>query len=72
MDHKFKITAGPTSNDCYIEMDGAPLKGVKRVSFELAANKLTILKLEIIGFVEVEGEFQDKPLLQISQELPRG
>jgi hypothetical protein len=70
MDHSFKIKVGVSPNDCVVEMDGKPLQGVTRVSFDLAAKKLTILKLEIMGEVLVEGEFRESAILQVAQINP--
>ncbi len=66
-DHTFKIKAGLSANDSTIELDGRRLSGVTRVSFELAANKLTIVKLEIMGEVLVEGEFRKSAILRMEQ-----
>jgi hypothetical protein len=71
MTHSFKIKTGLTTNDCSVEMDGIRLEGVCKVSFELSANDLTIVKLEIMGEILVEGEFQEMAILQVAQ-LKRG
>lgn len=65
--HSLKIKAGLSSRDSKIELDGQELSGVKSISFELTAEGLTAVKLEIIGYLEVEGEFRESAILQISQ-----
>lgn len=66
-EHKFRIVAGPLARNSSIEMDGAPLHGVRRVSFDLSAEGggFTVVKLEIIGEVEVDGEFHESAMIGV-------
>ena len=63
--HTFKIRAGIAPADCSIEIDGKPLMGVTKIHFDLIANNLTRLRLEIVGEIEVEGEFRDSAILKV-------
>lgn len=65
--HTFKIIAPLNTNEASVLMDGKPLEGVTRVSLELSANDLTRLSLDIIGYVEVEGEFREDAILSVRQ-----
>lgn len=66
-DHIFKLKVGVTTNDCKVELDGKELTGVTRVSFELNANSLTTIKLEIMGEILMEGEFRESAILHVEQ-----
>lgn len=66
-DHTFKIRVGTSTYDAKIEMDGKELTGVRRVSFELNPNDLSVLMLEVFGFIEVDGEFKDSSIVQVKQ-----
>jgi hypothetical protein len=68
--HEFKIRAGLCCHDSKIELDGVELTGVTRVSFELKANGLTTLNLDIMGQILVEGEFRESAILSIAQANP--
>ena len=68
--HKFEIKAPVNSMEASITLDGKPLDGVVRVSFDLNAEGPTILKLEIIGEVIVDGEFRESAILQMAQANP--
>ncbi|MER9814301.1 hypothetical protein [Mesorhizobium sp. M0129] len=72
MTNRFKIGVGETSRDCKIELNGQPLEGVCRVSFDLTANSPTMLKLEIIGEVLADGEFQDDAILIVKTPSDKG
>lgn len=72
MTNRFKIEVGETSRDSKIELNGQPLQGVCRVSFDLTADSLTLLKLEIIGEVLVDGEFQDDAILLVKTPSDKG
>jgi hypothetical protein len=65
--HSFKIKVGETPFDAKIELDGRELTGVRRLSFELNPNDLSVLMLEIIGEIEVEGQFKDAAIVQVRQ-----
>ena len=69
--HSFKINAPVNPQDCSVEMDGVKLDGVVSVSFSLAANKVTTLRLEIIGLVQVDGEFEDKHIVKVERANER-
>jgi len=71
MSHKFRIIAGLVANGCRVEMDGVEITDVVRVSFDLAADRITVMKLEIIGEVIVEGEFQETSILKVEQPVER-
>lgn len=62
--NQFKIRAALDPMASTVELNGEPLNGVVSVSFELAAKdrKATTVKLQIIGEVEVDGEFVEKPI----------
>nr|WP_031248870.1 hypothetical protein [Mesorhizobium sp. LNHC220B00] len=63
MKNTFKIKVGDTPSQCTIEMNGVPLRGVTRVSFDIDGakrNAANFLRLEITGEVLVDGEFHDR------------
>ncbi|TGP22308.1 MULTISPECIES: hypothetical protein [unclassified Mesorhizobium] len=71
MKNTFKIKVGETPALCSIEMNGAPLQGVTRVSFDLdGQRKPNVLRLEIIGEIQVEGEFHDRVIASTEPHDP--
>jgi hypothetical protein len=70
MTNRFRIEVGEDTRNSKIELNGAPLEGVCRVSFDLNPNSLTKLTLDIIGEVIVAGEFRDDAILSIRNPLP--
>jgi hypothetical protein len=69
----FKIKAGLSARDSSVELDGREVPGVTRVSFELAADGVTTLRLDIMGEVLVEGQFRESAILQVAEAaLPNG
>lgn len=69
--HQFRIKASLDSRESVVELDGKPLEGVVRVSFDLSANDITTLKLEIVGEVIVDGVFEETAVLSVTQaKLP--
>lgn len=69
--NNFRIVVGERLHDCTVEMNGLPLKGVCRISFDLNADQTaTMLHLEIMGEIFVEGEFRDDAILQVRQPHP--
>lgn len=69
--HRFLVKAGINANDCQIIMDDRELEGVTRVSFELSADggPQTIMRLDILGEVTIEGEFQESALFKVGQPI---
>ena len=65
--HQFRNTANPMSNDSSFEIDGVPLRGVSRVSFDLHPSGIPILRLEVIGRVVVDGKFRQSAILRVDQ-----
>lgn len=71
MKNIFKIKVGGTPALCSIELNGEPLHGVTRVSFDLdGARKPNVLRLEIIGEIQVEGEFHDRVIASTEPQSP--
>ncbi|MER9056420.1 hypothetical protein [Mesorhizobium sp. M0910] len=69
--NKFKIVVGKEPHTCSVEMNGLPVEGICRVSFDLSSGqKGTMLHLEIMGEILVEGEFRDDAILQVRQPAP--
>ena len=60
----FRIVVGENPQSTQIELNGKPLHGVRRVSFDLNAGQrdLSFIKLEIMGEALVEGEFVEQPI----------
>lgn len=73
MKSSFKIVVGQNPQSSRVELNGQPLDGVRRVSFDLDAQQkhLTFLKLEIIGEIEVEGEFIEQPFALSAGVAPK-
>ncbi len=68
--HKFTIRAPLNQHEAVVEIDGKPLAGVCRVSFDLNPNsRPTTLYLQVVGEVEIEGEFQDEDIIALRREL---
>jgi hypothetical protein len=67
--HTFAIKAGPNPCDCEIEMDGKKLVGVTRVSLDLVGGSPTLLKLEIMGEIRVEGGFKESAIIKVEQRV---
>ncbi len=67
MTHKFQITAGLTTNDSRVMMDGKELEGVTRVAFDLTAGAITELSLTIYGEIAVDGEFRPEARVDVRQ-----
>lgn len=67
MTHTFKIKIGETTGDAKVELDGQKLKSVRRVSFVLNPNDLSVVMLEIMGEIEVDGEFKESAIIQVRQ-----
>lgn len=65
--HTFKIKTGIGAFDTEVEMDGKPMNGLTRLSFEIRAGSPTALKLEIFGEVLVDGVFCETEILTASR-----
>jgi hypothetical protein len=66
--HKFKIVAPLNQRAAYIEIDGKRLEGVTGIAFKAVAdNKPMTLLIEVIGQVEVEGEFQPCDIITVAR-----
>lgn len=70
---KIEITVGTSLSKSGIKIDGVPLKGVRRVSFDLDGAKrgeMPFLTLEVYGEALVEGEFREEEMLRIERKEP--
>lgn len=65
--HTFKIKTGLDAFDTVVEMDGKPVSGLTRLSFEIKAGSPTILRLEMYGEILVDGEFRETEILTASR-----
>lgn len=63
----FKINAPLDAEKAYVELNGKRLEGVRSVSFNLGADRITTVELSVIGEVVVNGEFLEKDLVTISR-----
>lgn len=72
--HTFKIHAPITASGTSIEIDGTPMEGVTRVEFSLSACGVTEIKLTLIGYVDISGEFREGDILRVQRErgVPQG
>ena len=65
--HQFKIVVGPTPITSSVEIDGVPLRGMRRVSFELDAGEVPFMRLDIFGEALVEGHYVESEVLAIER-----
>jgi membrane-associated protease RseP (regulator of RpoE activity) len=65
--HTFKIKTGISPHDAVVEMDGKPISGLTRLSFEMKAGAGTVLKLEMFGEILIEGEFRENEIFTIAR-----
>lgn len=68
--HKFRIHAPMNPNEAFVEMDGERMMGVTRVQFDLSARQAVEVKLTIVGFVEITGEFDETEIIRV-ERVPR-
>lgn len=66
--HTFKIHAPLNPMETKIEIDGKPLKAVRRVEFSISPDDLVEMKLTIVGFLEVDGEFREADLVKVERK----
>lgn len=67
--NKFKIHAALSPYDSWIEVDGKRLDGVVSLRLTMNADRAyaTTLHLEVMGEVEVEGEFRNSEILVLKR-----
>jgi hypothetical protein len=66
--HTFKIHAPLNSNETTVEMDGKRVEGVTRVEFSIAAKQVVEVKLTVLGYVDITGEFRESELIRVARE----
>jgi hypothetical protein len=67
MPNRFRIEVGETTVDTMVTLNGEPIDGLTRVSFDLNPSSLTMVKLELIGTIEVDGEFREDAIFTGTQ-----
>jgi hypothetical protein len=69
--HTFKIHAPMNPRATTVEVDGKPLEGVTRIEFSIAAEKVTEIKLTILGCIEVAGELSEAEIIHVERPEPK-
>ena len=73
--HKFKVTVPVDIRGAKVTMDGQEIEGVVSIGFKAACEgggrgSTLIVTLDIMGEVEIEGEFRPDEILKIRREQP--
>lgn len=73
--HKFKVTVPSDIRGAKVTMDGKEIEGVVSVEFKAAVESegrrsVFVVALNIMGEVEIEGEFRPDEILKIRREQP--
>lgn len=70
---KIEIAVGTSLSKSGIKIDGVPLRGVRRVSFDLDGAKrgeMPFLTIEVFGEAIIEGEFREEEILRVERKEP--